>query len=102
MRAPIELTDCSTQPEYRGRGLMQALLTDLMDDLVQLGYPTAFTLARARIPGMNLAFQRLGFELQGTMAQSCRIGEGIEDINVWSRSLKDLAQQMPEVEACAG
>ena len=47
----------------------------------------AFTLARARIPGMNLAFQRLGFTHRGTMAQSCRIGDGIEDMNVWSRAL---------------
>lgn len=94
-----ELTDCSTRPEYRGRGFMQALLLDLMGDLANQGYPTAFTLARARIPGMNLAFQRLGFELHGTMTQSCRIGEGIEDINVWSRSLENLAQS--EVDACA-
>ena len=33
------------------------------------------------------ALRRLGFELCGTMAQSCRIGEGIEDMNVWSRAL---------------
>lgn len=82
-----ELTDCATRPEHRGRGLMQALLTDLMDDLRRLRYPTAFTLARARIPGINLAFQRLGFQLSGTMVQSCRIGDGLEDMNVWSRRL---------------
>jgi putative beta-lysine N-acetyltransferase len=82
-----ELTDCATLPEYRGNGFMQAILLDLMDDLRDMDYPTAFTLARARIPGVNLAFCRLGFELCGTMAQSCRIGQGIEDMNVWSRSL---------------
>ena len=82
-----ELTDCATRPDHRGRGLMKRLLLDLMDDLRGMGYPTAFTLARARIPGINLAFQRLGFELRGQMAQSCRIGEGLEDMNIWSRSL---------------
>jgi putative beta-lysine N-acetyltransferase len=82
-----ELTDCATLPEHRGNGFMQAILLDLMDDLRDMEYPTAFTLARARIPGVNLAFHRLGFELCGTMAQSCRIGRGIEDMNVWSRSL---------------
>ncbi len=82
-----ELTDCATLPEHRGNGFMQAILLDLMDDLREMDYPTAFTLARARIPGVNLAFCRLGFDLCGTMAQSCRIGEGIEDMNVWSRSL---------------
>ncbi len=82
-----ELTDCATDPAHRGRGLMQAILSDLMDDLRALDYPTAFTLARATIPGVNLAFHRLGFTLDGTMAQSVRIGGGIEDMNVWSRRL---------------
>ncbi len=82
-----ELTDCATRPDYRGNGFMQAILLDLMDDLREMDYPTAFTLARARIPGVNLAFHRLGFELCGTMAQSCRIGEGIEDMNVWTCAL---------------
>jgi putative beta-lysine N-acetyltransferase len=82
-----ELTDCATRPEYRGRGLMQFILEDLIDDLRALEYPTAFTLARAAIPGVNLAFLRLGFELRGTMPQSCRIGEGIEDMNIWSRAV---------------
>jgi putative beta-lysine N-acetyltransferase len=82
-----ELTDCATRPAARGRGLMQSILTDLMDDLREMGYPTAFTLARAREPGMNLAFQRLGFAFRGRMIQSCRIGTGFEDMNVWSRRL---------------
>src|SRR5690606_19040109 len=65
-----ELTDCATRPEHRGRGLMQFILDDLLADLRALGYPTAFTLARAAIPGVNLAFQRLDFQLRGTMPQS--------------------------------
>jgi len=82
-----ELTDCATRPTARGNGYMQAILSDLMDDLRGMGYPTAFTLARARIPGVNLAFQRLSFEYRGRMTRSCRIGDGIEDMNVWSRWL---------------
>ncbi len=82
-----ELTDCATRPDQRGRGLMQALLGDLMDDLRRLRYPTAFTLARASVAGVNLAFQRLGFVWRGQMTRSCRIGGGIEDMNVWSRAL---------------
>lgn len=82
-----ELTDCATRPACRGRGVMRRILADLMKDLRQMGYPTAFTLARAKIPGVNVAFARLGFEMRGTMRQSCRIGEGLEDMNVWSRAL---------------
>lgn len=82
-----ELTDCATRPEHRGRGLMQAILGDLMDDLRALDYPTAFTLARARIAGVNLGFKRLGFVYRGRMHRSCRIGGGLEDMNIWSRRL---------------
>lgn len=82
-----ELTDCATRPDQRGKGQMQAILSDLLDDLRAMDYPTAFTLVRATIPGVNLAFQRLGFEHRGLMTRSCRIGGGIEDMNVWSRFL---------------
>jgi putative beta-lysine N-acetyltransferase len=82
-----ELTDCATRPDQRGRGLMQGILSDLMDDMRSMGYPTAFTLARASVPGINLAFWRLGFVWRGQMRSSCRIGGGIEDMNVWSRPL---------------
>ncbi len=89
-----ELTDCATRPASRGRGYMQAILTDLMDDLRDMDYPTAFTLARARVPGVNLAFQRLGFALHGTMVNSCRIGGGLEDMNIWSRHLDEQAARL--------
>lgn len=82
-----ELTDCSTRPDQRGGGFMQTILEDLMQDMREMGYPTAFTLARACIPGVNLAFLRLGFEFNGRMVRSCRIGSGMEDMNVWSRRL---------------
>lgn len=82
-----ELTDCATKPSKRGRGYMQFILRDLMSDLGRMGYPTAFTLARARIPGVNIAFKRLGFSFRGRMVQSCRIGDGIEDMNIWSRRI---------------
>jgi len=82
-----ELTDCATLPDARGRGYLQAILQDLMGDLREMDYPTAFTLARARIVGVNLAFQRLGFGYRGRMTRSCRIGDGLEDMNVWSSRL---------------
>ncbi len=82
-----ELTDCATRAQSRGNGYMQSILRDLMADLRDRDYPTAFTLARAAIPGVNIAFQRLGFEYRGRMPQSCRIGEGLEDMNIWSRWL---------------
>lgn len=82
-----ELTDCATQPAHRGNGYMRTILDHLMTDLRQMNFPTAFTLARAAVPGVNVAFQRCGFRYRGQMVQSCRIGTGLEDMNVWSRRL---------------
>jgi hypothetical protein len=50
-------------------------------------YRTAFTLARANVAGVNLAFERLSFTHAGIMTQSCRIGSGLEDMNIWTRTL---------------
>jgi len=82
-----ELTDCATLPEYRKRGYMMNLLTDLMWDLEQKEYYSAFTYSRARIPGINILFKKLGFEYCGCVHQSCRIGDGLEDMNMWIRPL---------------
>lgn len=82
-----ELTDCATLPQHRKKGYMMALLTDLMWDLEQRDYHSAFTYARARVPGINILFKRLGFKYCGCIHQSCRIGEGLEDMNMWIRDL---------------
>ena len=82
-----ELTDCATLPEFRKRGFMLALLTDLISDLEGIQYKSAFTYARARVPGINVLFKKLGFEFCGSIHQSCRIGEGLEDMNMWIRDL---------------
>ena len=66
---------------------MQAILSDLIRDLQRMEYRTAFTLARANIAGVNLAFERLSFTYSGIMTQSCRIGSGLEDMNIWTRTL---------------
>ncbi|MBN2798854.1 MAG: GNAT family N-acetyltransferase [Deltaproteobacteria bacterium] len=82
-----EITDCVVLPSHRRQGLMRALIRDLMGDLRGMDYPTAFTLARAVVPGINLAFRGMGFAYRGRMLRSCRIGDGLEDMNVWSRRL---------------
>ncbi len=86
-----ELTDCATLPEYRERGHMKILLADLMWDLEQKGYCSAHTFSRARIPGINVLFKKLGFEHCGSIHQSCRIGDGLEDMNIWIRQLPQSA-----------
>jgi putative beta-lysine N-acetyltransferase len=82
-----ELTDVATAPSARGEGLAKACLAGLLDDLQALGFPTAYTLSRVAEPGINRAFARLGFVWRGSMRSSCRIGDGLEDMHVWSRAV---------------
>ncbi len=83
-----ELTDCATLPEYRGRGYMRAILVSLMQSLHRdKRFPTAFTMARARVPGINVLFKQLGFRFCGRLSRSCLIGDGLEDMNIWARRL---------------
>ena len=86
-----ELTDCATLPEFRKRGLMQVLLSDLMWDLEQRDYFSVHTFSRARIPGINILFKKLGFDFCGCVHRSCRIGDGLEDMNIWIRALPQTA-----------
>jgi putative beta-lysine N-acetyltransferase len=95
-----DLTDCATHPDHRSHGLMQFILADLAADLRAMGYPTAFTLSRACVPGINLAFQRLGFAWRGRMIRSCRIGDGLEDMNVWSLAGPRRATAREEKPPC--
>ncbi|MED5371476.1 MAG: GNAT family N-acetyltransferase [Myxococcota bacterium] len=86
--APVaEISDCATATSQRGKGLQQALIKDLMADLQAKGYRSCYSLARARVPGMNLSLARQGFTRRGRMHRYCRIGTGLEDMNVWSRAL---------------
>ena len=78
-----ELTDCATAAAHRGAGLVTRLLRALLADLRAMGYTGAWSLARAGEIGMNIAFAQLGFRFCGRMMQSCRIGDGMEDMNVW-------------------
>ena len=84
-----ELTDCATDPAHRKKGLMFSILLDLMQDLKEMGYKSAFTYSRSRVPGINVLFKKLGFQYCGQVHQSCRIGEGLEDMNMWIRQLPD-------------
>ncbi|HWV38996.1 MAG TPA: putative beta-lysine N-acetyltransferase [Vulgatibacter sp.] len=91
-----ELTDCATHPAERGRGLMSVILKALEQDLRRLGYRCAYTLARAPSFGMNAAFHALGYEFNGRMINNCDIYGGFEDMNLWS---KDLRQRRPRQKA---
>jgi beta-lysine N6-acetyltransferase len=78
-----ELTDCATLPDYRGEGLMGAILKDLEAEMVEKGITCRFSLARAASPGMNAVLRRLGYRLRGRLVNNCHIMGRFEDMNLW-------------------
>ncbi len=81
-----ELTDCATYPEYRGEGLMLAILRDLEQELHRRDVGCLFSLARASSYGMNLVLRRLGYRYRGRMINNCHICGDWEDMNVWVKT----------------
>jgi putative beta-lysine N-acetyltransferase len=83
-----ELTDCATDPEMRGKGLMTAILRMLENDCSeQFGITDTYTLARAGEAGINIAFARLGYDFTGRLVNNCRMPDGWESMNAWCRSV---------------
>jgi len=84
-----ELTDCATLREHRKHGLMKHLLLRLETELRQRKIFCAYSLARAKSPGMNAVLYHLGYIYGGRLANNCYISESLEDMNIW---MKDLSR----------
>lgn len=82
-----EITDCVTLQEYRGKGMLTALISSLEQDLKSLGYRTLFSLSRADTPGINIALSKLGYNYEGRMKNNCFIMGKLEDMNIWVKQL---------------
>jgi putative beta-lysine N-acetyltransferase len=84
-----EMTDFATLPEYRGQNLSYHLLKFMIDDLENEDVRVLYTIARANSIGMNKTFKRMGFELRGTLVHNTLIGSTIENMNIWSRLIRN-------------
>lgn len=85
----VEMTDFATLPDYRTRGLAGYLLRKMESDMAAEGMRTAYTIARAVSPGMNLVFSRSGYTLAGTLINNTQISGGIESMHVWYKRLME-------------
>lgn len=79
-----EMSDCATDPDYRGLGLNSALLARIAIECARLNIKCLFSLARASSYGMNLVLHRLGYEYGGTLVNNCHIGGRLENMNIWT------------------
>ncbi|NLX90434.1 MAG: putative beta-lysine N-acetyltransferase [Firmicutes bacterium] len=82
-----EVTDCSTLPEYRGKGFMSALLAALEKEIKKRGITNLYSIARATSPGINTVLRRHDYTYGGRFIKNCNISGGFEDMNLWFKQL---------------
>lgn len=83
----VEMTDFATLPETRGQGLASRLLAYMEVKMAADGFHTAYTIARAESPGMNIVFSSAGYEHGGTLTNNTQIGGRLESMNVWYKQI---------------
>jgi len=94
-----EMTDFATLPEYRKMGIATRLLGFMDESVAAQGIKTAYTIARALSPGMNITFTKNGYLFAGTLLNNTNIGGLIESMNVWYKKLCDKNYMPPHPEA---
>lgn len=83
-----ELTNCATDPGYRGMGLNTLLLARIEKDCLARGIKCLYSLARASSYGMNLVLHRLGYIFGGSLINNCHIDGAFENMNIWYGAVK--------------
>lgn len=83
----VEMTDFATLPDHRGNGYAGMLLTRMESAMRDEGMLTAYTIARAISPGMNITFARQGYHYGGCLVNNTNICGTIESMNIWHRPL---------------
>ncbi|MBN2711293.1 MAG: putative beta-lysine N-acetyltransferase [Planctomycetes bacterium] len=83
----VEMTDFATLPDWRGNSFATFLLAKMEADMRKLGIKTAYTIARALSPGMNITFARMGYTYSGRLINNTNISGKIESMNIWYKSL---------------
>ena len=83
-----EMTDFATLPEWRGLGFAKFLLAFMEERARENAILTAYTIARAISPGMNITFSRLGYVFGGQLVNNTQISGNLESMNVWYKSLE--------------
>ena len=83
----VEMTDFAVLQKWRGNRLAERLLTSMETEMKKKNIKTAYTIARAMSPGMNVAFSRTGYQFGGRLINNTNISGKIESMNVWHKAL---------------
>ena len=82
-----EMTDFATLPQWRGRGLAAHLLNYMDRETGRAGLKTAYTIARAESPGMNIVFRNCGYRFAGLLRNNTQIAGALRSMTVWYKHL---------------
>lgn len=80
-----EITDCVTEPEFRGNQLLIHIIKEIERKLVDKNIFSNFSIARSESVGMNMSLKRMGYGYQGRLVNNCKIYSGFEDMNLWTK-----------------
>ena len=83
----VEMTDFATLPNYRGNGFAASLLARMEKEMQKKGIRTAYTIARAASPGMNITFAKQNFTHGGRLVNNTNISGQIESMHVWYKTV---------------
>ena len=84
--ANVEMTDFAILSEWRGKKLCQQLLARMENEMKKKNIKTAYTIARAMSPGINVTFSKAGYQFGGRLKNNTNISGRIESMNVWYKS----------------
>lgn len=93
-----EMMDFATLPDWRRQGLACQLLLQMEREVKRLGMLTAYSIARALSPGMNITFAKMGYHYAGTLNNNSNISGRIESMNVWYKSLGNTCPEDKDVQ----
>ncbi len=81
-----EITDCCTNPIFRGKGLLTNLIIELEKTLNNSNIGTLYSLSRATEPGINKVLWKMQYKYSGRMLNNCNISGDFEDMNIWVKN----------------
>lgn len=82
-----EITDCATNPDYRGQGFMSIIINHLEEEMKSRNIVGLYSIARAISFGMNKVFKKQGYSYTGRLINNCNICGKLEDMNLWVKKL---------------
>lgn len=84
-----EITDCATDPSYRGKGILSDIIYSLESELRNRKFKTLYSLCRAINPGINFALKKHNYTFRGRLIKNCNICGNFEDMNIWIKNISN-------------